>query len=138
PHADGRSGADHDRRADRGARAAGRRARAQAAARNRRARCRDPADRAEADDRPRDLAPAVRNGAGQDRVRRQRGGIARQWRRSRGMAGSLTPEAIIGTRYDMKGRVAVVTLDNPPVNGLGYETRSGIVAALDRANADAA
>jgi 3-hydroxyacyl-CoA dehydrogenase len=54
------------------------------------------------------------------------------------MAGSLTPEAIIGTRYEMKGRVAVVTLDNPPVNGLGYETRSGIVAALDRANADAA
>jgi 3-hydroxyacyl-CoA dehydrogenase len=34
--------------------------------------------------------------------------------------------------------VAVVTLDNPPVNGLGHELREGIVAALDRANADPA
>jgi 3-hydroxyacyl-CoA dehydrogenase len=47
------------------------------------------------------------------------------------------PEAIIGTRYEQIGRVAVITLHNPPVNGLGFETRSGIVADLDRANADA-
>ena len=33
--------------------------------------------------------------------------------------------------------MAVVTLDNPPVNGLGHETRSGVVAGIDRANADA-
>ena len=54
------------------------------------------------------------------------------------MARSLTAETIIGTRYDLTGRVAVITLDNPPVNGLGFDTRSGIVACLDRANADAA
>jgi len=34
--------------------------------------------------------------------------------------------------------VAIVTLDNPPVNGLGFDTRSAVVAGLDRANADAA
>ena len=53
------------------------------------------------------------------------------------MARSLTPEAIIGARYDQHGRVAVVTLDNPPVNGLGHAARSAIMAALDRANGDA-
>ncbi len=34
--------------------------------------------------------------------------------------------------------MAIVTLDNPPVNGLGFDTRSAVVAGLDRANADAA
>ncbi|HEY6004215.1 MAG TPA: 3-hydroxyacyl-CoA dehydrogenase NAD-binding domain-containing protein [Anaeromyxobacter sp.] len=41
-------------------------------------------------------------------------------------------------RYETRGAVAVVTLDNPPVNGLGHELRSGILAGLDRANADPA
>ncbi|MBX3619670.1 MAG: enoyl-CoA hydratase/isomerase family protein [Rhizobacter sp.] len=40
------------------------------------------------------------------------------------------------TQYDVRGSVAVVTLNNPPVNGLGYALRSGIVAGLDRALAD--
>ena len=40
--------------------------------------------------------------------------------------------------YEVRGDVAVITLDNPPVNGLGFETRAGIVAGLDRALADAA
>ena len=40
--------------------------------------------------------------------------------------------------YTTRGAVAVITLDNPPVNGLGYELRSGIVAGLDRAAADPA
>ena len=53
-------------------------------------------------------------------------------------SGSKCEETNIGTRYEMIGRVAVVTLDNPPVNGLGYETRSALIAGLDRANADAA
>ncbi len=39
-------------------------------------------------------------------------------------------------RYTTRGAVAVITLDNPPVNGLGYELRSGLVAGLDRAVAD--
>jgi len=38
--------------------------------------------------------------------------------------------------YAVRGAVAVVTLDNPPVNGLGHEVRAGIVAGLDRAAAD--
>ncbi len=40
------------------------------------------------------------------------------------------------TQYDVRGNVAVVTLANPPVNGLGYSLRSGIVAGLDKALAD--
>jgi 3-hydroxyacyl-CoA dehydrogenase len=32
--------------------------------------------------------------------------------------------------------VAVITLDNPPVNGLGHEVRAGLVDGLDRALAD--
>src|SRR5574340_1064835 len=42
------------------------------------------------------------------------------------------------TPYQLHGRVAVITLNNPPVNGLGHELRSGIVAAIDRAEADPA
>ena len=35
--------------------------------------------------------------------------------------------------YEVRGNVAVVTLANPPVNGLGYETRVGIAQGLERA-----
>ncbi len=40
--------------------------------------------------------------------------------------------------YSTRGAVAVISLDNPPVNGLGHGLRSGIVAGLDRAAADPA
>jgi 3-hydroxyacyl-CoA dehydrogenase len=40
--------------------------------------------------------------------------------------------------YALHGPVAVITLDNPPVNGLGFETRRGIADGVQRANADAA
>ncbi|WP_310567265.1 3-hydroxyacyl-CoA dehydrogenase NAD-binding domain-containing protein [Hydrogenophaga sp.] len=40
--------------------------------------------------------------------------------------------------YTQQGTVAVLTLQNPPVNGLGHALRSGIVAGLDRALADPA
>ena len=40
--------------------------------------------------------------------------------------------------YSTRGAVAVITLDNPPVNGLGLDLRTGIVAGLDRANSDPA
>jgi 3-hydroxyacyl-CoA dehydrogenase len=40
------------------------------------------------------------------------------------------------TQYDVRGSVAVVTLNNPPVNGLGYALRSGIISGLDKALAD--
>ena len=35
--------------------------------------------------------------------------------------------------YREQGDIAVVTLNNPPVNGLGYETRKGIVGGVQRA-----
>ena len=38
--------------------------------------------------------------------------------------------------YEVRGDVAVITLANPPVNGLGYETRVGIVEGLAKALAD--
>ncbi|MCC7326409.1 MAG: enoyl-CoA hydratase/isomerase family protein [Burkholderiales bacterium] len=46
------------------------------------------------------------------------------------------PEAIISAHYELNDRIAVITLANPPVNGLGHATRSDIVAGIDRANAD--
>jgi 3-hydroxyacyl-CoA dehydrogenase len=44
----------------------------------------------------------------------------------------------MSARYSTEGPVAVITLDNPPVNGLGHETRQELVAGIDKANADAA
>jgi len=41
-------------------------------------------------------------------------------------------------QYSSRGSVAVIQMDNPPVNGLGHALRSGIIAAIDRAGADAA
>ena len=38
--------------------------------------------------------------------------------------------------YEVRGDVAVITMNNPPVNGLGYDTRRGIVDGLDKALAD--
>ncbi|SAK94389.1 fatty acid degradation protein [Caballeronia fortuita] len=38
--------------------------------------------------------------------------------------------------YTIRGGVAVITLDNPPVNGLGHSTRLGIVEGIERANGD--
>src|SRR5450631_2710718 len=37
---------------------------------------------------------------------------------------------------EVSGAVAVLTLENPPVNSLGHELRQALVAALKRANAD--
>ncbi len=41
-------------------------------------------------------------------------------------------------QYTLKGRIALLTMAQPPVNSLGYELRSALVAALDRANGDPA
>jgi 3-hydroxyacyl-CoA dehydrogenase len=38
--------------------------------------------------------------------------------------------------YQVRDDIAVITLNNPPVNGLGLETRSAAVAALQRAQDD--
>jgi len=40
--------------------------------------------------------------------------------------------------YKVHGNVAVITLNNPPVNGLGLSTRLGITDGLTKANSDAA
>ncbi|MBI2725193.1 MAG: enoyl-CoA hydratase/isomerase family protein [Polaromonas sp.] len=42
------------------------------------------------------------------------------------------------TLYEVHGPVAVITLNNPPVNGLGQATRLSITDNLQKANADAA
>ena len=41
-------------------------------------------------------------------------------------------------QYKVHGSVAIITLDNPPVNGLGLATRQGITEGLTKANSDAA
>ena len=41
-------------------------------------------------------------------------------------------------QYQVHGSVAVITLDNPPVNGLGMATRKAITDGLQQAEADAA
>jgi 3-hydroxyacyl-CoA dehydrogenase len=40
--------------------------------------------------------------------------------------------------FEIRGNVAVITMNNPPVNGLGHETRLGLTTGLERALADAA
>jgi 3-hydroxyacyl-CoA dehydrogenase len=40
------------------------------------------------------------------------------------------------TRYDTHGHVAVITLDNPPINSLGLVTREALDSAMQRALAD--
>jgi len=40
--------------------------------------------------------------------------------------------------YEVRGGIAVITLNNPPVNGLGYETRKAVAEAVEKAEDDAA
>jgi 3-hydroxyacyl-CoA dehydrogenase len=40
--------------------------------------------------------------------------------------------------YEIRDGIAVITLNNPPVNGLGFDTRRGVADGLDKAQADAA
>jgi 3-hydroxyacyl-CoA dehydrogenase len=42
------------------------------------------------------------------------------------------------TLYEVHGPVAVITLSNPPVNGLGHATRQSLADNIQKANADAA
>ena len=44
----------------------------------------------------------------------------------------------MSAEYKVHGSVAVITLNNPPVNGLGLSTRRAVIDALNQANADAA
>ena len=38
--------------------------------------------------------------------------------------------------YSVRDGIAVITLDNPPVNGLGNALRAGIAAGLEKADSD--
>ncbi len=40
--------------------------------------------------------------------------------------------------YAVDGSVAVITIDNPPVNAFGFDVRRGVIEAMDRAEADPA
>ena len=40
--------------------------------------------------------------------------------------------------YQVQGDIAVISMNNPPVNGLGYDTRVAITNGLEKANADPA
>ncbi len=42
----------------------------------------------------------------------------------------------MSTLYELRGEVAVVKLNNPPVNGLSHALRTHVVSAIDAANAD--
>src|SRR5437870_4034986 len=42
------------------------------------------------------------------------------------------------TDYTVEGRVAVITVDSPPVNALSIAVRQGMVAAIERAQDDGA
>ena len=42
------------------------------------------------------------------------------------------------TQYAVNGEIAVITMDNPPVNGLGHPLRTGIAEGLRRAQLDPA
>ena len=44
----------------------------------------------------------------------------------------------MSANYEVRGNVAVITLDNPPVNGLGHDTRLGIAQGLEKAENDTA
>ena len=44
----------------------------------------------------------------------------------------------MGASYAVNNGFAVITLDNPPVNGLGFSTRQGVADGLAKAQADAA
>ncbi|MDH5579786.1 MAG: enoyl-CoA hydratase-related protein, partial [Betaproteobacteria bacterium] len=38
--------------------------------------------------------------------------------------------------YSVRDGIAVITLNNPPVNGLGNALRAGIAAGLEKADSD--
>src|SRR3954465_1748870 len=44
----------------------------------------------------------------------------------------------MSANYEVRGNIAVITLNNPPVNGLGFETRKATAAGIEQAENDAA
>jgi 3-hydroxyacyl-CoA dehydrogenase len=54
------------------------------------------------------------------------------------MAGESSPECATIRPWTAPRDVAVIRLDNPPVNGLAHGVRGDVVAGIDAANADPA
>jgi 3-hydroxyacyl-CoA dehydrogenase len=50
---------------------------------------------------------------------------------------NLQEPTMSSTEYQTRNGVAVIRIDNPPVNGLGYDVRRGLLDGIKRAEADA-
>ena len=46
--------------------------------------------------------------------------------------------SVTQVQYGVSENIAIVTLDNPPINALGHEMRRGIVEGIQKAIADSA
>src|SRR6185369_11335256 len=131
------SGPGDGGRAHRGTEPAARGRDARAAGKHRGAGRGDPADRAAPHHRARDLASALRRRAWPHRVRGHSARPARQRGSETRMAGSvMEAERKAAAPFEREGTVAVITLDNAPVNGLGHDLRKRIVDVIDAAVAD--
>jgi 3-hydroxyacyl-CoA dehydrogenase len=64
--------------------------------------------------------------------------LAKKNARSIFVTDTTLEENSMTAEYKIIGDVAVITMTNPPVNGLGLSTRVGITDGLTKANADAA
>jgi 3-hydroxyacyl-CoA dehydrogenase len=49
------------------------------------------------------------------------------------MARGLSGQEAMNVHYEVRQRVAVIQIDNPPVNGLGHAVRKGIAEGIERA-----
>ena len=47
---------------------------------------------------------------------------------------NIAMSEVIG--FELRGRLAIITIDNPPVNALGLEVRQGLISQVDRASLD--
>src|SRR5206468_2873237 len=80
--------------------------------------------------RPDDHVREVPTGKTARRIENRRGWDNRGDRGSEG-------DRMSSTIYELRDTVAVITMNNPPVNGLGFDLRHDIVEGLARAEADA-
>ncbi|MBN3856473.1 3-hydroxyacyl-CoA dehydrogenase [Paraburkholderia sp. Ac-20340] len=51
---------------------------------------------------------------------------------------AASPHSASPVTHELRGKVLLVTVDNPPVNALGVDVRRGLAAAIEHAEADAA
>ncbi|MBB3257090.1 3-hydroxyacyl-CoA dehydrogenase [Paraburkholderia bannensis] len=53
-------------------------------------------------------------------------------------ASALSAAPTVPVTHELRGKVLLVTIDNPPVNALGVDVRRGLAAAIEHAEANAA